>query len=177
MGKADGVNYLIEAAHHVVRVRGRQDVHFLLMGDGPEYARLVQQRDALGLQECMAMPGHVSNEFLFTALRTMDLGVTCDPINEFNDHCTMNKTLDYMAFGKAQVMFGTREGRYSAGEAARYVMENSAVELGDAIIEMLDDEDGRVRMGEIGQRRLGTELSWERSVEQLLKTYRKTLGP
>ena len=27
----------------------------------------------------------------------------------------MNKTLEYMAFGKPQVMFGTREGRFSAG--------------------------------------------------------------
>ena len=176
MGKADGVNYLIEAAHHVVHVRGRQDVHFLLMGAGPEYARLLQQRDGLGLQECVGMPGHVSNEFLFAALGTMDLGVACDPINDFNDHCTMNKTLDYMAFGKAQVMFGTREGRYSAGEAARYVMENSADQLGDAIIEVLDDEASRRKMGEIGQRRLRTELSWEKSVEELLRTYRKALG-
>ena len=61
----------------------------------------------------------------------MDLGVACDPINDYNDHCTMNKTLEYMAFGKAQVMFGTREGRYSAGDAALYVMENSAEKLGE----------------------------------------------
>ena len=176
MGNADGVNYLIDAAHRIVKARGRSDVQFLLMGSGPEHADLVKQRDALGLQDCMALPGRVSDEFLFTALKTIDLGVACDPINDYNDHCTMNKTLEYMAFGKAQVMFGTREGRYSAGEAARYVMENSAEKLGDAIIEMLDAEGVTRRMGELGQRRLRAELSWEKSVEQLLMAYRKAIS-
>jgi glycosyltransferase involved in cell wall biosynthesis len=176
MGAADGVDYLLRAAHYVVNERGRSDVQFLLMGSGPQYETLLRQRDALGVQEFVAMPGRVSNEFLFSALQTMDLGVACDPINDFNDYCTMNKTLEYMAFGKAQVMFGTREGRVSAGNAARYVMENSAERLGDAIIELLDDEALRTRMGQIGQSRLATELSWEKSVEQLKKTYRGAVG-
>ncbi len=171
MGNADGVDYLIKAAHHIVHTRKREDVQFLLMGSGPEHSELVQQRDALGLQAQVDMPGRVTNEFLFTALKTMDLGVACDPINAYNDHCTMNKTLEYMAFGKAQVMFGTREGRYSAGDAAHYVMENSAEKLGDAILEMLDDPARRERMGRIGHERLTTELCWPKSVEQLLATY------
>jgi glycosyltransferase involved in cell wall biosynthesis len=117
------------------------------------------------------MPGRVSNEYLFTGLQTMDLGVACDPINDYNDHCTMNKTLEYMAFSKAQVLFGTREGRFSAGDAALYVMENSAEKLGDAILELLDDPARREQMGRLGRQRLTTELSWERSVQELLKTY------
>ena len=68
----------------------------------------------------------MSNDFLFTAHKTIDLGVACDPINDYNDHCTMNKVLEYMAFGKPQVMFDLREGRESAGDAAWYVPENSA---------------------------------------------------
>ena len=171
MGNADGVNYLIEAARHIVHTRKRTDVQFLLMGSGPEHAELIKLRDALGLAAFVDMPGRVSNEFLFTALKTMDLGVACDPINDYNDHCTMNKTLEYMAFGKAQVMFGTREGRFSAGEAAKYVMDNSAGQLGDAILELLDDPAERERLGRIGYERLTTELCWEKSVGQLLACY------
>jgi len=171
MGNADGVHYLIEAAQHIIQNRGRKDVQFVLMGSGPEHAELLRLRDELKLQDFIAMPGRVSNEYLFTALKTMELGVACDPINDYNDHCTMNKTLEYMAFAKAQVMFGTREGRFSAGEAAHYVMENSAAKLGDAILEMLDDEPRRLRMGQIGHQRLTSELSWDRSVTQLLRTY------
>jgi len=175
MGNSDGVNYLLDAAHHVTKTRQRQDVQFLLMGSGPEHAALQAMRDAHGLQDHMDMPGRVTNDFLFTALKTMDLGVACDPINDYNDHCTMNKTLEYMAFSKAQVMFGTREGRYSAGEAAHYVMENSAPLLGDAILEMLDDPARRQRMGEIGYNRLTTELSWDQSTAHLLAAYERAM--
>lgn len=171
MGNADGVHYLIEAVRHIVQTRGRADVQFLLMGSGPEYMELVRLRDSMGLAEFIDMPGRVSNEFLFTGLQTMDLGVACDPINAYNDHCTMNKTLEYMAFGKAQVMFGTREGRFSAGKAAHYVQENSAEQLGDALLELLDDPARREQMGRLGFQRLTTELSWEKSVQELLKAY------
>jgi glycosyltransferase involved in cell wall biosynthesis len=175
MGNADGVHYLIEAARHIVQTRGRQDVHFLLMGSGPEHTELLRLRDALGLTDFIDMPGRVTNEFLFTGLQTMDLGVACDPINAYNDHCTMNKTLEYMAFSKAQVMFGTREGRFSAGEAAHYVMENSAEKLGDAVLDLLDDLARREQMGRLGQRRLKTELNWEKSVQELQRAYARAM--
>jgi glycosyltransferase involved in cell wall biosynthesis len=171
MGSADGVNYLIEAAYHFINQLGRRDTQFLLMGTGPEYDSLVAQRDRLGLREFVDLPGRVSNEFLFRALRTIDLGVACDPINAYNDHCTMNKTLEYMAFGRAQVLFATQEGRASAADAAVYVGENSPAKLAEAIAATLDDEPGRARMGGIGARRIANELSWERSVEQLLRAY------
>jgi len=145
------------------------------MGTGPEYPRLVEQRNQLQLQEFVDMPGRVSNEFLFRALRTIDVGVSCDPINAYNDHCTMNKVLEYMACAKPQVMFDLKEGRASAAEAAVYVQENSAEKLGEAIGRLLDDPAARERMGQLGEERLRTQLNWERSAEQLLAAYRKAL--
>lgn len=171
MGSADGVDYLVKAADHIVKNRGRRDVQFLLMGSGPEHAELVALRDRLGLQDHISMPGRVSDEHLCRALRTMDLGVACDPINAYNDHCTMNKVLEYMAFSRPMVMFGTVEGRYSAGDSAVYVMENSAEQLGDAILELLDDQPRRQALGAAGNARLTRELNWGRSVEELLAAY------
>ncbi len=173
MGDADGVNYLIDAAEHLVHRLGRKDIQFLVMGTGPEYPALLEQRDRLRLQEYVDLPGRVSNEFLFTALRTMDIGVSCDPINSYNQHCTMNKVLEYMAFGKAQVMFDLKEGRESAEEAARYVAENSARLLGEAVASLLEDSLAREKMGQIGADRVGSLLHWDRSVEQLLQAYER----
>lgn len=175
MGDADGVNYLIEAAAHLLHKMGRKDVHFLLMGTGPEYGRIREQRDRLGLQGAVDLPGRVSNDFLFTALRTMDLGVSCDPINSYNERCTMNKVLEYMAFGKAQVMFDLQEGRASAGPAALYVGENSAVKLAEAIAALLDDPAARLRMGALGARRMEDQLGWDKSVERLRAAYAAAL--
>lgn len=171
MGDADGVDLLIRAAHHLVRHRGRHDIQFLLMGTGPQQAALSALRDRLGLQDCIDMPGRVSDAFLFQALQTMDLGVACDPINDYNDHCTMNKTLEYMAFGKPQVMFATREGRFSAGESAVYVEENSPEQLGDALAALLDDPERRATMGRLGKARLEGELSWHQSARVLTQAY------
>ena len=42
MGDADGVEYILEGAAHLVHRLGRRDVQFLLMGTGPEHERLVQ---------------------------------------------------------------------------------------------------------------------------------------
>jgi glycosyltransferase involved in cell wall biosynthesis len=176
MGSADGVHYLIDAAAHLVHVQGRRDVQFLLMGTGPEHAGLVAQRDRLGLQEYVDLPGRVTNEFLFAALSTIDVGVSCDPINPYNHHCTMNKVLEYMVFAKPQVLFDLKEGRASAGDAAIYVGENSAARLAEAIGGLLDDPDARVAMGRVAAERIRNQLGWERSTAELLKAYEVALS-
>jgi glycosyltransferase involved in cell wall biosynthesis len=176
MGDADGVRYLIDAAAHLAHKLGRKDVQFLLMGTGPEHANLVAQRDRLGLGGFVDLPGRVTNEYLFSALQTIDLGVACDPINSYNDHCTMNKVLEYMAFGKPQVMFDLKEGRASAGDAAVYVSENSAEKLAEAIGRLLDDAPACEAMGRVGAQRIKTVLNWEKSMERLLKAYEAALS-
>jgi glycosyltransferase involved in cell wall biosynthesis len=175
MGNADGVGYILAAAAHLVHGMGRRDIQFLLMGTGPEYEGLIRRRDELGLAEWVEMPGRVSNEYLFEALQTMDLGVSSDPINSYNNHCTMNKVLEYMTFGKAQVMFELEEGRASAGDAAAYVPTNSGEQLGEAVARLLDDETARERMGKLGAERIRQELGWEKSVIQLEAAYRQAV--
>ncbi|MDX1952731.1 MAG: glycosyltransferase family 4 protein [Verrucomicrobiota bacterium] len=175
MGSADGVHYLIRAAAYVVH-QLKRDVQFLLLGNGPEYDDLVRLRDELGLQAHVDLPGWAKNEQLFTALKTIDLGVTCDPPNAYNHSCTMNKVLEYMAFGKAQVSFELRESRASALEGAVYVGESTPEALGNAIVELLDDPGKRERMGRFGAERLKNELNWSKSVEELRRAYERALA-
>lgn len=171
MGNADGVDFLVRAAHHIVHVLGRQDIQFLLMGTGPEYSGLLQLRSELQLNHHVDMPGRVTNEFLFSALQSMDLGVSSDPINPYNHHCTMNKVLEYMTFGKAQVLFDLKEGRASAGQAAHYVSENSPEALARGIVSLMDHPEMRQAMGQVGRERMATLLHWNQSVRNLLKAY------
>lgn len=51
-----GLTFFLDAAKLVLSAR--PDVKFLMVGDGPEYPLLVQQRDALGLQESIILPGY-----------------------------------------------------------------------------------------------------------------------
>lgn len=176
MGSADGVHLLLEAAADLVYRRGRRDTQFLLLGSGPEYEDLLRRREQLDLVEYVDMPGWAENEVLFPALRTIDLGVTCDPPNSYNHSCTMNKVLEYMAFGKAQVLFDLRESRVVAGEAASYVSETTPQALAAAVSRLLDDSASRERMGRLGAERMRAELTWEKSVEALLSAYQQALN-
>ncbi len=88
----------------------------------------------------------------------------------------MNKVLEYMVFGKPQVLFDLEEGRYSAGDAAVYVSENSPIKLAEAIASLLDDTSARERMGRLALERFRTELNWDRSVESLLRAYGRLFG-
>lgn len=175
MGSADGVHFLIEAINHIVNSIGRHDVQFLLMGNGPEFDSLVALRDQYNLQNYVDFPGWALNDYLFKALKTIDIGVTCDPPNAYNHSCTMNKVLEYMVFGKAQVMFDLVESRASAGDAALYVPGESPQKLADGILELLDDPVRREKMGQLGASRLRSELNWERSVNELERAYARAL--
>lgn len=175
MGSADGVHFLIEAINHIVNSIGRHDVQFLLMGNGPEFDSLVALRDQYNLQNYVDFPGWALNDYLFKALKTIDIGVTCDPPNAYNHSCTMNKVLEYMVFGKAQVMFDLVESRASAGDAALYVPGESPQKLADGILELLDDPVRREKMGQLGASRLRSELNWEGSVNELERAYARAL--
>ena len=175
MGSADGVDLLLHAADVVVNRLQRRDIQFLLMGDGPEYEDLLRLREKLGLTAFVDMPGWAFNDFLFKALKTIDLGVTCDVPNAYNESCTMNKVLEYMAFAKPQVSFELKETRASAQDAGVYVKEVSPEALAQAIVDTLDRPEERERMGRLGYERLHRDLNWQKSVDQLLAAYATAL--
>jgi glycosyltransferase involved in cell wall biosynthesis len=93
-----------------------------------------------------------------------------------NDLCTMNKTLEYMAFELPVVSFDLHETRISAGEAAMYVKPNEVVAFADAIEALLADERRRRTMGAIGRQRIEEELSWERSALAYVGVYDRLVG-
>jgi len=177
MGSADGVNLLLETASIIVHDLNRKDIQFILLGDGPEFDDLIALRDRLKLAEFVDMPGWANNDTLVPALKTIDLGVTCDVPNAYNHSCTMNKVLEYMAFAKPQVSFDLTETRASALDAGLYVPEPSPRKLAEAILATLDDPAQRETMGRRGHDRFHHELNWEKSVEQLLRAYEAALRP
>lgn len=175
MGPQDGVNLVLEAADHIVRVLGRQDVTFVLMGSGDCHADLVAQRDALGLQDYVEMPGRVPDETVTAVLSTADVGLSPDPLNPLNDVSTMNKTMEYMAFGLPVLAFDLRETRVSAGDAARYVTPGDTAEYARSLLELLDDEPTRASMGKLARQRVEQSLSWRHQKLAYLGVYESML--
>lgn len=175
MGPQDGVDIAIRAAHHVVHVLGREDVTFTLMGAGDSYDELVKLRDELGMMDHVAMPGRVPDETVFEVLSTADVGLSPDPSNPLNDLSTMNKTMEYMAFGLPVVAFDLLETRVSAQGAGVYAEPNDAVAFAHTLVELLDDRERRLAMGRAARARVEQVLAWRHQGRVYVRTYERLL--
>jgi glycosyltransferase involved in cell wall biosynthesis len=176
MGPQDGVDLAIRAAHHVVHVLGRNDVSFTFMGSGDCYPELLALRDELGLQDHLELPGRVPDETVVDVLSTADLGLSPDPKNPLNDVSTMNKTLEYMAFGLPVVAFDLKETRVSAENAALYVKDGDIPGYARTIVRLLDDPPMRRAMGEIARARVESALGWPHQRDAYVQVYDRLVG-
>jgi glycosyltransferase involved in cell wall biosynthesis len=172
MGDQEGIDLLLEAARIVVQDKQR-DVQFVLVGGGPALAGLKAMADRLGLSDHVTFTGRAPDEVLFGVLSSADVCVNPDRVNPMNDKSTMNKILEYMAFSKPIVQFDVTEGRHSAREASLYARANDPVDFADKLIALLDDPARCRAMGEIGRRRVETELSWDHQVDTLIAAYQR----
>jgi len=160
MGPQDGVDIVIGAADVIVHRMGRMDISFTLMGSGDCFDDLVAQRDRLGLREYVELTGRVPDETVANVLSTADVGLSPDPKNPLNDVSTMNKTMEYMAFGLPVVAFDLRETRVSADSAAVYARPNDVDSYARAIVDLVDDPNRRAEMGRRGRERVEQQLAW-----------------
>jgi glycosyltransferase involved in cell wall biosynthesis len=176
MGPQDGVDLAVRAAAHVVHELGREDVTFTLMGGGDSWEELLALRDELGLQDYLELPGRVPDATVLDVLSTAAVGLSPDPKNALNDVSTMNKTMEYMAFGLPVVAFDLKETRVSAGDAAMYVQSGDIAAYARAIVELLDDEDKRDAMGGRGRLRVEDELGWPHQRDAYVGVYDALVG-
>ncbi len=171
MGNQEGLQYLLQAARHIVYDRKRTDIHFGLVGGGPELENLRRMAVDLGVADYVTFTGRVSDEEMLAMLNTADVCVNPDEYNEMNDKSTMNKIMEYMALGKPIVQFDLKEGRFSAEEASLYAKPNDAADLAEKLLDLLDDPEKRAAMGRFGRERVEKTLAWPHEAPKLLAAY------
>ena len=176
MAEQDGIDLLIEALRRLVEMHGRNDIEAVLVGDGPARPALERMAADLGLAEIVRFTGFLSGEALLETMSAFDVGVCPDPKDDYNDKCTMNKILEYMALGIPLVQFDLVEGRRSAGEASVYAgSDNDPGELAEAIGHVLDDLALAERLAAEGRRRMVDALEWRHQAPRLLDAYEQLL--
>lgn len=171
IGQQEGIEYLLQAAKYIREERDRNDIFWGIVGGGPDLERMKTLCKKMRLDDIIDFTGRAPDQTLLDYLNTADVCVNCDEYNAMNDKSTMNKVLEYMALGKPIVQFDLTEGRYSAQDASLYAERNNAKDLGNKIVELLDNPELRKKMGELGRNRVIHELSWEHTSKALLKGY------
>jgi glycosyltransferase involved in cell wall biosynthesis len=173
MNPQDGLDYLLVALAHLLRNLKRSDFYCVLVGSGDSLEALRAQAVSLGLDRHVEFTGFIPDEELLRYLSTADICLDPNPSSPLNDVSTWIKVMEYMALGKPIVSFDLKETRVSAQDAAVYVTPNDEAQFARAIATLMDDQEARVRMGDIGRRRVAESLSWEMTSRNLITAYRR----
>lgn len=174
MCEQDGVDHLLHAVRHYSSCN-EKDTLFAFVGGGPDQPRMKALAGQMGLADWVHFTGRVSDQILWEYLAAADIGVDPDPWTEWSNLSTMNKIVEYMAFGIPIVAFDLTEHRRSAQDAALYVTPNDDIELSRQIRGLLLDRDRRHLMSACARRRFLENLAWEHAEGHLIAAYSSLL--
>ena len=175
MGPQDGVENILAVMDELVHRRGRTGVKAVLMGFGDCLEELRRECTARGLDGSVVFTGRVGPAEIAQYLSAADLGIGPDLDTPLNNVSTMNKTMEYMAYGLPPVSFDLVETRVSAGDTGVFVRSGDLSGFADAIEALLDDPDRRVELGIAARRRVVAELDWKPQAEAYVGVFDELL--
>lgn len=176
MGQQDGIDYLLRSLGILHREFNRADWRCILIGKGPAMEGLQQLGAELGIADHVLFTGWVDYEQVPRYLAATDICVVPDPSNEYNDHSTIVKVMEYMAQAKPVVAFDLPEHRVTAGDTALYARANDERDFARQILRLMDDAELRRELGNAGRKRLVNSLTWEHQEPRLLTVYQQLNG-
>jgi glycosyltransferase involved in cell wall biosynthesis len=155
--KWKGVHRLIKAVPSIIH--RRQDVVFLIIGDGSERKRLIQLAEDLGISKYVKFLGHVAHKEIEYLLAATDIFVTLQDIS-----CLGENLLEAMKCGRCIVALNSG----GTGILIRNNVNGILLDylelpsLPNVILSLLADEDRRKKLGENARRlALGVLWTWD----------------
>jgi glycosyltransferase involved in cell wall biosynthesis len=148
-----------------------------MIGTGTCWDDLRRLSEELKVADVVQFLGYVPDDLLLDYLSTADVCLAPDPPDRMNQLSTMTKIMEYMACQRPIVSFDLLETRRSAGDAAFYVEKEDTKMFARALLELLDDQPRRERMGKIGLQRSIQLVGLARSQRALLDGYSRLSKP
>lgn len=142
----------------------------LLAGEGPERDALAGERERLGLQEVVMLPGRIAAEDAIAAADVACLPSLREGLSVFS--------LEAQAAGLpvvASAVGGLRES-VADGESGILVPPGDEAALARALVSLLSDPAWRARMGEVGRVRVRERFSADRMVAATRRYYERLAG-
>jgi len=173
IGEQEGIDLLLESVKTIVTVR--DDIQFAIVGGGSDLEKMKQLSEKLKLIKYVDFYGRVPDDLLIAILNSADICVNPDKPTEMNNLSTMNKIMEYMALKKPVVQYDLKEGRFSSQDASLYARCGDPNDFAIKIMQLIDDQELRGKMGALGYDRVINELSWDFEKEKLVRFYKRIL--
>jgi glycosyltransferase involved in cell wall biosynthesis len=168
MGQQDGVDILIRAIKTIRSALGPGAVHYVLMGAGPHFDKIVAYAEDQGVADDITFTGRADNDTICRVLSTADVAVDPCPSSPHANVSTATKIMEYMFFRLPIVAFDLLETRRSGNDAVCYAQVDDEAHFAQRIIDLLQDEEQRRALGQAARLRLDTALSWQASMQNLV---------
>jgi glycogen(starch) synthase len=169
----EGLDLLVKTARDLVQ--RRPNVRFLLVGGGPEEARLRELCRASGLNGCMSFAGWVPHDRIDDWYRQIDILVYPRKRNRLTELVTPLKPLEAMAKGKvilASDVGGHRE-LIEEGRNGFLFRAGDATDLVQRLIALLDAAATWPEAGARARRFVQDNRSWKAAVAKYAQVYQR----
>ena len=157
INEQDGVDHLVRAVAHLVKVEGFRDFRAVVVGSGPALELVRALARSLEVEDFILFSGYLKGEKLLAYLSAFDIGIIPDPFNEANDLMSMNKVFEYCALGIPTACYPLKET--SGSSATRASMRRPMTRgLAEACLKLMQDEALRARSAATAAQAFGGEV-------------------
>jgi glycosyltransferase involved in cell wall biosynthesis len=176
INEQDGVDHLVRAVAHLVKVKGFRDFRAIVVGSGPALDLVRCLARSLEVEDFLSFPGYLKGEKLLAYISAFDIGVIPDPVNEANDLMSMNKVFEYCALGIPTACYSLKETKRLLGEAGVYAPSPDPAGLAEACLSLMQDERLRARSGAAGAKLSAERFLWENEARKYVAIYERALS-
>src|SRR3984957_12085977 len=177
INEQDGVEHLVRAVAHLVKVKEFRDFRAVVVGSGPALEMVRDLACSLEVEDFLSFPGYLKGEKLLAYISAFDIGVIPDPVNEANDLMSMNKVFEYCALGIPTACYPLKETKRLLGDAGVYALSPDPAGLADACLSLMQDGSLRARSAAAAAKLSAETFLWENEARKYVATYERALCP
>ena len=154
------------------------DVRFLMVGGGPDLERTIQIAQQYGLSDRFVFTGSVPPHEIPAYLQLMDVVMLPRPPQFLkNQLASPLKLFEAMAMKRAVVVTPVRGlSEVIVDRQTGLVAGPSTQDIASAVVELLQNEDLRLSLGQAARKQIDKGFTWESAAMQLIESYRKALA-
>jgi glycosyltransferase involved in cell wall biosynthesis len=176
INEQDGVDHLVRAVEHLVKVKGFRDFRAVVVGSGPALELVRALARSLEVDDFILFAGYLSGEALLAHISAFDIGIIPDPVNEANDLMSMNKVFEYCALGIPTACYPLRETKRLLGDAGVYASSPDPAGLAEACLSLMQDGSLRTRSAAAATKLSAETFLWENEAHKYVATYERALA-